>query len=273
MAEEAAGVGALFDRVADTYDTVGVEWFTPIGRGLADALAPAAGERALDVGCGRGAVLFPLAAAVGPSGRVLGIDLAPRMIELTAADAHGIRQVEVAVADATAPGLAPESFDVVASSLVLFFLLDPTAALGTWRELLVPGGRLGVATLGDQDPRWTRLDQLFTPYLPPGMLDARTSGRSGPFATDAGVAAMLSAAGLVDVRTEALALTTEFADPGHWLAFTRSHGQRAMWDAVPAEHRDRLQDEALDALAGMRDADGRIRLGQQVRYTLGRRPG
>lgn len=273
MAGEGAGVGALFDRVADTYDSVGVEWFTPIGRGLAAALAPAAGERALDVGCGRGAVLFPLAAAVGPSGRVLGLDLAPRMVELTAADASGLPQVEVVVADATAPGLAPASFDVVASSLVLFFLPDPTAALRTWRELLVPGGRLGVATFGAQDPRWTRLDQLFVPYLPPGMLDARTSGRSGPFATDAGVAALLSAAGLVEVRTEPLTVTAEFTDPEHWLAFTRSHGQRAMWDAVPTLHRDRLRHEALDALDGMRDADGRIRLGQQVRYTLARRPG
>ncbi len=265
-------MAALFDRVADTYDTVGVEWFGPIGRGLAAELAPAVGERVLDVGCGRGAALFPLAAAVGPRGRVLGIDLAPRMVELAAADAAGLPQVELRLADASAPGLPPTSFDVVASSLVLFFLPDPTGALRTWRELLVPGGRLGVATLGEQDPRWARLDRLFVPYLPPGMLDARTSGRSGPFATDDGVAGLLSAAGFVEVRTVRATVTPVFEDPEHWLAFTRSHGQRAMWDAVPPEHRDRLRDEALVDLAGMRDEDGRIRFDQQVRHTLGRRP-
>jgi ubiquinone/menaquinone biosynthesis C-methylase UbiE len=58
MADAPAGVAALFDRVADTYDTVGVEWFGPIGRGLVAELGPTAGERALDIGCGRGAVLF-----------------------------------------------------------------------------------------------------------------------------------------------------------------------------------------------------------------------
>ena len=69
-----------------------------------------------------------------------------------------------------------------------------------------------------------------------------------------------------------LTVTPEFADPQHWLAFSRSHGQRAMWDAVPAGHRDRLAGDAVERLAGMRDGDGRIRFAQQVRYTLGRRP-
>jgi ubiquinone/menaquinone biosynthesis C-methylase UbiE len=273
MADAPAGVAALFDRVADTYDAVGVEWFGPIGRGLVAELGPTAGERALDIGCGRGAVLFPLAVAVGTTGRVLGIDLAPRMVELTAADASGLEQVELRVADAASPALLPASFDVVASSLVLFFLPDPAAALRTWANLLVPGGRLGVATFGEQDPRWRVLEQLFMPHLPPAMLDARTSGRNGPFASDAGVAALLSGAGLVEVRTAQLTVTPVFDDPEHWLRFSRSHGQRAMWDAVPADQRDRLLREVVDRLEGMRDDDGRIRLTQQARYTLGRRPG
>lgn len=53
-----------------------------------------------------------------------------------------------AVADARSPGLPPASFDVVASSLVLFFLQEPVDALRAWTALLVPGGRLGIATFG-----------------------------------------------------------------------------------------------------------------------------
>lgn len=98
MADQAGGVVGVFDRVADTYDALGVEWFGPIARGPVEELEPVPGERALDVGCGRSAALFPLAAAVGPTGPVLGIDLSPRMIRATAAEVRELPHVELRVA-------------------------------------------------------------------------------------------------------------------------------------------------------------------------------
>ena len=150
------GIAGVFDRAADTYDRVGVPWFEPIAAGLVAELAVRPGERVLDVGCGRGAALRPLAQATGPDGYALGIDLAPRMVELTRQDLSDLPQVEVRVGDARAPGLPSASFDVVASCLVLFFLPDPAAALRAWTDLLVGGGRLGVTTFGGQDERWRR---------------------------------------------------------------------------------------------------------------------
>jgi len=268
---EPGGIVGVFDRAADTYDAVGVEWFGPIARGLVDELRPAPGERVLDVGCGRGAALFPLAEAVGPTGHVLGIDLSPRMVEATAADARGLPQVEVRVGDARAPGLPASSYDVVASSLVLFFLPDPAGAVAAWRDLLVPGGRLGVATFGQQDERWKALDELFTPYLPPAMLDARTSGRRGPFASDEGMAALLAGAGLVEVRTAHRRVEAVFADARQWVDFSWSHGQRVMWEAVPVDRHDDVRRQAVELLEEIRDADGRMAFSQDVRYTLGQR--
>ncbi len=263
---------AVFDRAADTYDDVGVAWFQPIARGLVDELAVQPGERVLDIGCGRGAALLPLAQATGGGGSVLGIDLSPRMVELTAADVQALPQVRVAVADAAAPGLAPGSFDVVASSLVLFFLADPAAALRAWAELLVPGGRLGVTTFGSQDERWRAVEAVFTPYLPPAMLDARTSGaRGGPFASDEGVQGLLEGAGLTQVRTASRTVEAVFTGPEQWLAFSWSHGQRAMWEAVPGDERPAVRRKIVDALGPLQDAGGRIQLSQQVRHTLGRR--
>src|SRR4051794_13463209 len=148
------GIAGVFDRAADTYDDVGVPWFRPIAAGLVDELAVAPGERVLDVGCGRGAALAPLARATGPGGDALGIDPAPRMVELTARALAGLPQVQVRVGDARAPALPPSSFDVVASCLVLFFLPDPASALAAWRRLLVQEGRIGVTTFGAQDERW-----------------------------------------------------------------------------------------------------------------------
>lgn len=266
------GIAGVFDRAADTYDSVGVPWFQLIARGLVEELAVRSGERVLDVGCGRGAALIPLAVAAGPRGTVVGIDLAPRMVELAAQATQGLPQVQVSVADGSAPGLPAHSFDVVASSLVLFFLPDPLAGLRQWVDLLEAGGRLGVSTFGPQDERWQQLDSSFLPYLPPAMLDARTSGRRGPFASDEGVSALLQEAGLADVRTAHRTVEAVFRDPEHLLEFTWSHGQRAMWEAVPEDQWDVLRSRIIEQAMGFRESSGELRFTQEVRLTLGRRP-
>lgn len=270
MAETPAGIAGVFDRVADTYDGVGVPWFGPIAAGLVEELDVRPGERVLDVGCGRGAALVPLALAAGDTGSVLGIDLAPRMVELTAADVADLPWVEVRVADAISPELPSASYDVLASSLVLFFMPDPSAAVATWAGLLVPGGRIGVSTFGEQDPAWRAVDAVFDPYLPTAMIDARTRGRTGPFGSDAGVEQLFRDAGLTDVRTTRRTVDAAFRDADHLLAFTRSHGQRAMWEAVPAAERPVVEARIRELVEHSADPDG-FRWRQDIRYTLARR--
>lgn len=268
-------VAGVFDRVADTYDNVGVEWFQPIADELVRTVAPRPGERVLDIGCGRGAALFRLAEAVGPSGRVLGVDVAPRMVEATRDDARrrGLGTVDVEVMDGSAlePGTGP--FDLAVASLVLFFLPDPLAALRSWRTAVTAGGRVGLTTFAARDPEWVELDDVFTPFLPPGMLDARTSGSKGPFGSDAGMTALLESAGFLDVVHTPFAVEARFDSPQRWEAFSWSHGQRAMWEAIPEDRRADARQAAFDVLHRLRGADGEVRLRQQVRVTTARTPG
>jgi ubiquinone/menaquinone biosynthesis C-methylase UbiE len=268
-----AGVAAKFDRVADTYDNVGVPWFTPIAERLVAGLAPRPGERALDIGSGRGAALFALAAAVGPTGSVYGIDLAARMVDATRADIarRGLANVDLEVMDAADPQFPRAGFDIVASSLVVFFLPDPAGALRRWRELLVEGGRLGISTFGAASEAWRAVDAVFTPYLPAAMLDARTSGTAGPFASDAGVEELVRDAGFVDVGTEGFDLDVVLTDVEHWSRWSHSHGQLAMWDAVPADEHPAILAAVAGILDDARDSDGAIRLSQHVRLTYARR--
>ena len=266
------GPAGVFDRAADTYDAVGVPWFQPIAVRLVDELAVQPGERGLDIGCGRGAALFPLADAVGPTGSVVGIDLSPRMVELTAADVADRPHVQVLVGNAVAPDLPPASFDVIASSLVLFFLPDPAGAMTRWTDLLVPGGRLGISTFGPQDANWQRIDATFLPYLPQGMLDARTSGRRGPFASNEGVEELFRSAGLTDIRTVSQSVRATFRNAEHYIGFTWSIGQRAMWEAVPEAERPVLRQQITDIVDEIRGGSGQLNVHQEVRYTFGRRP-
>ena len=269
-----APIAELFDRVADTYDAVGVPWFTPIATGLVQALATRPGEHAVDLGCGKGAALLPLAEAVGTGGSVTGVDLAPAMVRAAqaAVDERGLVNVDLLVGDVMAPDLPPASFDVAASSLVLFFLPDPAAAVRAWLSLLRPGGRLGVATFGASDPRDEAVTALFGPYLPPAMRDARTTGGRGPFASDAGMAALLHDAGLAEVRTVHTTVTAVARDLDHWHEFSWSHGQRGMWERVPPGERDRVRRAAYAILEPTLRTDGALELTQDVRYTLGVRP-
>jgi ubiquinone/menaquinone biosynthesis C-methylase UbiE len=270
-AARSARVAAVFDRVAHVYDRVGTPWFTPIARELVRLAAPAPGERAVDVGCGRGAATVALAEAVGSDGHVTGIDLSPRMIEACGADIAGLGlpNVDLQLMDAASPSLPANAYDLVVSSLVVFFLPDPTAALVAWRRLLVtPGGRLAISTFARRDRVWDAVDATFQPYLPAGMLDARTTGAAGPFSTDAGVEELVGAAGYTGARTTHFDIEVTFADVDEWCAFSRSHGQRAMWEAIPQADHDAVKAVAGAHLEQARGADGRIHLNQRVRCTL-----
>ncbi|MGY1709188.1 class I SAM-dependent methyltransferase [Geodermatophilus sp. SYSU D00758] len=270
--DQRAALAGVFDRAAPTYDRVGVELFGPIAERLVEELAPQPGERVLDVGCGRGAVLLRAADRVGPTGVADGVDLAPGMVAAAREEARAAGlEVSVWVGDAADPAPGSGPYDVVASSLVLFFLPDPAAALRAWRTLLVDGGRLGVTTFGGYGEAWGDVDAVFTPYLPPQARDARTTGRTGPFASDAGVAELVRGAGFADVRTAHLTVPVRFADEEHWHTWSWSVGQRGFWERVPEAERDGVRAQAYAALQRCRDTEGRIGFDQDVRVTLARR--
>src|SRR5690242_13451641 len=181
-------VAALFDAVADDYDQTGIDFFGPIADGLLAELDPQPGESCVDLGCGKGVVTVGLAERVQPGGSVVGIDVSPGMLThaRNLLSDKGL-DVDLRVGAAADPPLPPRSADVVASSLVLFFLADPAAALARWVGLLAPGGRIGLATFGDQDPVWDAVDKEFGPWVPPMMKDPRIVGPDSPFSSDAGM--------------------------------------------------------------------------------------
>ena len=82
---EAADVAGLYHRVASRYSSTGPAVFAHFGQRLVALAVLAPGERVLDVGAGRGAILFPAAARVGARGQVIGIDVAAAMVKETTA--------------------------------------------------------------------------------------------------------------------------------------------------------------------------------------------
>lgn len=268
-----AAIAGVFDRSAPAYDAVGVSYFSDIARLLLDDVALAPGERLLDVGCGRGAVALRAAERVGPGGAVTGIDLAPTMVELTAAAARerGLAQLRVEVMDAQEPTLPEASYDVVTASLVAFFLPDPAAGLRAWRRLLVDGGRLGMTSFAGDDNRWDWLPDVFAPHVPEHRRRRRHMDDGGPFSSTARVEELVRDAGFRDPSSVVRTQVTHFADEEQWHAWSWSHGMRGMWEQVPDDRRDEVRAQAFEHLAAMRESVGGLVLEQDVRYTVARR--
>ena len=270
--EQVQAVATLFDSVADTYENVGVNYFSNIAADLLTHVTPIPGERWLDVGCGRGAVLLPAAAGIGAQGQIVGIDISANMLEHTrqAAADRGLTNIELFVADAQEPGFDEPTFDTVTCCLVLFFTPNPAAVVATWRRLLTPGGRVGVTTFGEADPRWAEVDELLGPHMPRWRRES--SEEDSPFASDESMERLVSGAGFTDVRTELGSVDVRFANIDRWFDFSWSHGQRAMWTAMSENDRTTLRADLIGPLSAIAESDGSLQYRQHIRHTLASQP-
>lgn len=99
------------------------------------------GMRVLDVGCGPATITLDLAALVGPSGQVTGLELFEETLELgrTEAAKRGDDRTRFEAADVMALPYDDGSFDVVHAHQVLQHLTDPVAALREMWRVLAPG--------------------------------------------------------------------------------------------------------------------------------------
>lgn len=114
------------------------------GEAALERARPAPAERVVDVGCGAGVTLLPLASAVGATGRVLGVDVSAAMVERARARVSGLAQVELVQADAGTHRFE-ERYDLVFSRMGVMFFRDPVAAFANLRRSLRAGGRLAFA--------------------------------------------------------------------------------------------------------------------------------
>jgi SAM-dependent methyltransferase len=175
----------------------------PYGLAALDALRPAAGERALDVGCGLGETTRELARRVGPAGAVVGIDIAQLFLDVARQESAALGNVTYLLADAQTHPFAVD-FDLCYSRFGLMFFDDPPVAFRNLRRALRPGGRLAAVVWGPPASCvWVELPLRALRAELPSAAGATTSG-PGPFSLSDGPALvrLLSDAGFANVRVE-----------------------------------------------------------------------
>lgn len=148
-------------EIAQTMSWLGAGWLTRPERdaeedatALHAALGLQPGQTACDVGAGSGYHTVRLARAVGPTGRVLAVDLQPRMLELLRerVTEAGLRNVETIEATASDPRLPDGACDLILLVDVYHELAWPEPMLAAFRRALAPEGRLALVEFRAEDP-------------------------------------------------------------------------------------------------------------------------
>jgi SAM-dependent methyltransferase len=175
---------ATFQTPAGAYDRHIGRYGRELARSLIDTAGLRPGDRALDVGCGPGALTSELAALLGAE--------------------------HVAAVDPSAP--FAEAFDHALSQLVVNFMTDPPAGVREMLRVTRPGGTV-TAAVWDYAGEMTLLRRFWDAAV---SLDQSAGdhdeGRSMPFCTPAELGELWSEAGLAEVRVTPVVVAAGYDD-------------------------------------------------------------
>ena len=126
----------MFRGPAEIYDRFVGRYSPHLARAMRDAAAVRPGQRALDVGCGSGALVAALAEVLGAE-NVAGVDPSEPFVEATRAK---VPRARIVVGPAESLPFADGEFDATLSQLVVNFLADPEQGIAEMSRVTRPGG-------------------------------------------------------------------------------------------------------------------------------------
>lgn len=244
-----------WDLAADAYEPSWQEQLAEAQSALLASASPAAEEHVLDVACGTGLVTFAAARAVGPGGRVLGVDLSARMVEIARQRATDLNLPNCSFVrmDAESLALPDTSFDVALCALGLMYVPDPEQALRELRRVLRPGGRIAIAVWGERSRcGWSALFPI---------VDAEVASEVCPLFFRLGQQDALTRAcadaGFESVEQRRIEVTLNHADADAACNAAFVGGPVALaWSRFSGEVRARVRARYLDAIEAWRSPDG-----------------
>jgi SAM-dependent methyltransferase len=143
---------------ADAHELIDLQ-LSPLGLKAIEALDPGPGEVVLDIGCGAGQTLLQLAERVGPEGQVIGVDIAPRLLDIARRRTARLDRVRLIEADAQSLDLRTASADALFSRFGVMAFSDAAATFVNFHRILRPSGRLAFCC-------WRSLEENELDYLP-----------------------------------------------------------------------------------------------------------
>lgn len=153
-----------YNAASDHFDDEPLAFWAIYGRKTVERLHLKLGSAVLDVCCGTGASAIPAAQTVGLSGKVIGVDLAEKLLELGCKKAAGLKleNIEFQTGDMENLGYPDNHFDAVVCVFGIFFVPDMEGQIRELWRMVRPGGKLAITTWGPRlfEPAYTKWREL-----------------------------------------------------------------------------------------------------------------
>jgi SAM-dependent methyltransferase len=230
-----------FDVVADAYMAFMGRYSEPLAGLFIDTAGVKRGQRALDVGCGPGALTARLADSLGPD-HVLAVDPSESFVGATRERCPGV-DVRQGVAEELP--FTDGSVDVALAQLVVHFMTDPVAGLREMRRVSVG---VVAATVWDYGGGTGPLSEFWAAVQD---LDPAAPGEGERAGTREGhLAELFRAAGLRDVEDGVLTVTVPYESFEQWWhPYTLGVGPAGDYVAgLDDDHRDALRNRCRERL-------------------------
>lgn len=235
-----------------TFRTTGAAYDAFMGRysgalavAFADHLGVAPGQRALDVGCGPGALTRVLSDRLGSSA-VSACDPTPSFVADCISRNPG---VDVRAGRAEQIPFPDDHFDLAASQLVLHFVSEPLTAAAEMRRVVRPGSTIA-ASVWDFELGMEMLRAFWDAALDLDP-DAPDEARTLRFGKAGEIAELFAEAGLTDIAETSLEVGTTYADFDElWSGFLAGIGPAGAYCTSLSEHRQALLKNALHQRLG-----------------------
>jgi SAM-dependent methyltransferase len=249
----------------DAYDSFMGRYSRPLAVEFLDAVGVTAGLRALDVGCGPGALTGALVDRLGADA-VAAADPSPPFVAECARRHPG---VDVRLGPAEAIPFDDGSFDVVLAQLVLHFVTDPEAAGREFRRVLRPEG-VAAACVWDFAEGMQML-RFFWYAAVAIQDDAPDEARTLRFGRPGEIVELLEAAGFEGVTEVSIGVRSAYADFDElWAGFQAGIGPAgAFCRSLPDDRRAALRHALFERVGS---PTGGFELSATARAAHGRAP-
>ena len=226
-----------FDVAAEAYDRFMGRYSVLLSPQLADLAEVRRGQRALDVGCGPGALTAELVRRLGAEA-VLAVDPSEPFVTATRVRNPGVKVVHASAEHLPFPDHA---FDAALAQLVVHFMSDPLAGLTEMARVTRPGGVVAACVWdhgGGQSPL-SLFWQAARDLDPEAKDESRLAG-----AREGHLAELFEAAGLDEIKQTVLSVSLEHPSFEEWWEpFTRGVGPAGVYVAgLDAERQAELRE-------------------------------